>query len=110
MLGCDLGVAAHSRTHVSIMSSIDFHLSQVKLKSDTERIFALRVLKKKIIINSGQQEHVLREGRILMEAHCPFIVRYLLFAQLRWYENVLLSLAVHHLSIKNQTFVYYFIF
>uniref|UniRef100_A0A3P8WBI1 cGMP-dependent protein kinase n=1 Tax=Cynoglossus semilaevis TaxID=244447 RepID=A0A3P8WBI1_CYNSE len=51
------------------------HVDLVKLKSDTERIFALRVLKKKIIINSSQQEHVLREGRILMEAHCPFIVR-----------------------------------
>uniref|UniRef100_A0A8C6UG68 cGMP-dependent protein kinase n=1 Tax=Neogobius melanostomus TaxID=47308 RepID=A0A8C6UG68_9GOBI len=37
--------------------------------------FAMRVLKKQLILGSGQREHVQRERDILMEAHCPFIVR-----------------------------------
>ncbi|KAM7416560.1 hypothetical protein PAMA_018562 [Pampus argenteus] len=51
------------------------HVDLVQLKSDTKCLFAMRVLEKKLILNSGQREHVLRERRILMEAHCPFIVR-----------------------------------
>uniref|UniRef100_A0A3P9IJR4 Protein kinase domain-containing protein n=1 Tax=Oryzias latipes TaxID=8090 RepID=A0A3P9IJR4_ORYLA len=36
----------------------------------------MRVLKKKLILNGGQREHYLRESSILMEAQCPFIVRF----------------------------------
>uniref|UniRef100_A0A8D3D3D6 cGMP-dependent protein kinase 1-like n=1 Tax=Scophthalmus maximus TaxID=52904 RepID=A0A8D3D3D6_SCOMX len=35
----------------------------------------MKVLEKKPIFNNGHREHVLREGRILMEAHSPFIIR-----------------------------------
>ncbi|KAF3695950.1 cGMP-dependent protein kinase 1 [Channa argus] len=51
------------------------HIDLVRLKSNTKCLFAMRVLKKKLILSNGQREHILREGRILMEAHCPFIVR-----------------------------------
>ncbi|XP_070760312.1 LOW QUALITY PROTEIN: cGMP-dependent protein kinase 1 [Enoplosus armatus] len=51
------------------------HVDLVQLKSNIKCVFAMRVLKKKLILNNGQREHILREGRILMETHCPFIVR-----------------------------------
>ncbi|XP_040928394.1 cGMP-dependent protein kinase 1 isoform X2 [Betta splendens] len=47
----------------------------VQLKSNSKCLLAMRVLRKKLMFSSGQQEHVLREGRILMETRCPFIVR-----------------------------------
>uniref|UniRef100_A0A665WEC8 cGMP-dependent protein kinase n=1 Tax=Echeneis naucrates TaxID=173247 RepID=A0A665WEC8_ECHNA len=52
-----------------------FNLCQVQLKNNVKCLFAMRVLKKKLILDHGQREHVQREGRILMETHCPFIVR-----------------------------------
>lgn len=58
------------------MQFIDLHLRQVQLKSGAKPLFAMRVLKKRLILASGQREHILREGRILMETRCPFIVRY----------------------------------
>ncbi|XP_068994902.1 cGMP-dependent protein kinase 1 [Embiotoca jacksoni] len=51
------------------------HVDLVQLKSNIKCLFAMRVLTKKLILNDGQREHVLREGRILTEARCPFIVR-----------------------------------
>eukprot|EP00064_Thunnus_orientalis_P006754 superscaffoldBa00000719_g6772 len=51
------------------------HVDLVQLKSNVKCLSAMRVLKKKLILNNGQREHILREQRILMEAHCPFIVR-----------------------------------
>ncbi|KAF1389711.1 hypothetical protein PFLUV_G00076320 [Perca fluviatilis] len=51
------------------------HVDLVQLKSNSKCFYAMRVLKKKLILNNGQREHILREGRILMEAHCPFITR-----------------------------------
>ncbi|XP_008286868.1 cGMP-dependent protein kinase 1 [Stegastes partitus] len=51
------------------------HVDLVQLKSNTKCLFAMRVLKKMLILSNGQREHILREGRILMEAQCPFIVR-----------------------------------
>ncbi|TDH13269.1 hypothetical protein EPR50_G00056060 [Perca flavescens] len=51
------------------------HVDLVQLKSNSKCLYAMRVLKKKLILNNGQREHILREGRILMEAHCPFITR-----------------------------------
>ncbi|RVE68422.1 hypothetical protein OJAV_G00091250 [Oryzias javanicus] len=52
------------------------HLDLVQLKSNIKLNFAMRVLKRKLILNGGQREHFLRESRILMEAQCPFIVRF----------------------------------
>uniref|UniRef100_A0A3Q2ZWV4 Uncharacterized protein n=1 Tax=Kryptolebias marmoratus TaxID=37003 RepID=A0A3Q2ZWV4_KRYMA len=51
------------------------HVDLVQLKSSIKYIFAMRVLKKKLITSSGQREHILRERSILMETRCPFIVR-----------------------------------
>uniref|UniRef100_A0A665WEB9 cGMP-dependent protein kinase n=1 Tax=Echeneis naucrates TaxID=173247 RepID=A0A665WEB9_ECHNA len=51
------------------------HIDLVQLKNNVKCLFAMRVLKKKLILDHGQREHVQREGRILMETHCPFIVR-----------------------------------
>ncbi|XP_024131354.1 cGMP-dependent protein kinase 1 isoform X1 [Oryzias melastigma] len=51
------------------------HLDLVQLKSNIKLNFAMRVLKRKLILNGGQREHFVRESRILMEAQCPFIVR-----------------------------------
>uniref|UniRef100_A0A3Q0R6M3 Protein kinase cGMP-dependent 1 n=1 Tax=Amphilophus citrinellus TaxID=61819 RepID=A0A3Q0R6M3_AMPCI len=51
------------------------HVDLVQLKSKNKCPFAMRVLKKKLIVSSGQQEHIQREGCILMETHCSFIVR-----------------------------------
>uniref|UniRef100_A0A3B4AEB3 cGMP-dependent protein kinase n=1 Tax=Periophthalmus magnuspinnatus TaxID=409849 RepID=A0A3B4AEB3_9GOBI len=45
------------------------------VQTSDKSCFAMRVLKKQLILSSGQQEHVLRERDILMKAHCPFIVR-----------------------------------
>ncbi|KAM7017710.1 cGMP-dependent protein kinase 1 [Tautogolabrus adspersus] len=51
------------------------HVDLVQLRSNIQCVFAMRVLKKKLILNNSQREHILREGRILMEARCQFIVR-----------------------------------
>ncbi|XP_054467302.1 cGMP-dependent protein kinase 1 [Anoplopoma fimbria] len=51
------------------------HVDLVQLKSNIKCLYAMRVLKKKLILSNSQQEHTLREGRILMEACCPFIAR-----------------------------------
>ncbi|XP_068460931.1 cGMP-dependent protein kinase 1 isoform X1 [Clinocottus analis] len=51
------------------------HVDLVQLKSNINCLYAMRVLKKKLILSNSQQEHILREGSILMEAHSPFIAR-----------------------------------
>uniref|UniRef100_A0A1A7XDL5 Uncharacterized protein n=1 Tax=Iconisemion striatum TaxID=60296 RepID=A0A1A7XDL5_9TELE len=51
------------------------HVDLVQLKSNIKHFFAMRVLRKKQILSSGQSERVLTERSILTEAHCPFIVR-----------------------------------
>ncbi|XP_059193259.1 cGMP-dependent protein kinase 1 [Centropristis striata] len=51
------------------------HVDLVQLRSNTKCLYAMRVLKKKLILSNGQREHIVREGRILMEAQCPFITR-----------------------------------
>lgn len=51
-----------------------FH-AQVQLKNETNRSFALKVLKKRHIVDTSQQGHIMSERQIMMEAHSPFIVR-----------------------------------
>ena len=48
---------------------------QVQLSSDAKRTFALKQLKKKHIVETRQQDHIMSEKRIMSDAHCPFIVR-----------------------------------
>ncbi|KAM6931400.1 cGMP-dependent protein kinase 1 [Xenentodon cancila] len=51
------------------------HVDLVQLKSNIKRNFAMRVLKKKLILSGGQREHILKEQHILKEAGCQFIIR-----------------------------------
>ncbi|XP_068711116.1 cGMP-dependent protein kinase 1-like isoform X4 [Montipora foliosa] len=46
----------------------------VQLAHD-KRTFAMKTLKKHHIVETRQQEHIMNEKRIMMEASCPFIVR-----------------------------------
>ncbi|XP_051269255.1 cGMP-dependent protein kinase 1-like isoform X2 [Dicentrarchus labrax] len=60
---CTLGMGGFSRVEL------------VQLKNDASRSFALKVLKKRHILDTSQQGHILSERRIMMEAHSPFIIR-----------------------------------
>ncbi|KAK0133444.1 cGMP-dependent protein kinase 1 [Merluccius polli] len=60
---CTLGMGGYSRVEL------------VQLKSDNSRSFAMKVLKKRHILDTSQQDHILSERRIMMEAHSPFTVR-----------------------------------
>uniref|UniRef100_A0A8C7S4D3 cGMP-dependent protein kinase n=1 Tax=Oncorhynchus mykiss TaxID=8022 RepID=A0A8C7S4D3_ONCMY len=60
---CTLGIGGFSRVEL------------VQLKSDTSRTFAMKVLKKRHILDTSQQGHILSERRIMMDAHGPFTVR-----------------------------------
>ncbi|KAK2870840.1 hypothetical protein QQF64_001917 [Cirrhinus molitorella] len=60
---CTLGMGGFSRVEL------------VQLKNDHSRTFAMKVLKKRHILDTSQQGHILSERRIMMEAHSPFTVR-----------------------------------
>uniref|UniRef100_A0A8C1NY34 cGMP-dependent protein kinase n=1 Tax=Cyprinus carpio TaxID=7962 RepID=A0A8C1NY34_CYPCA len=60
---CTLGVGGFS------------HVELVQLKNDHSRSFAMKVLKKRHILDTSQQGHILSERRIMMEAHSTFTVR-----------------------------------
>ncbi|XP_077999493.1 cGMP-dependent protein kinase 1-like isoform X1 [Glandiceps talaboti] len=47
----------------------------VNIRGDNVRTFALKQLKKKHIVETRQQEHIMSEKRIMSEARCEFIVR-----------------------------------
>ncbi|XP_056146631.1 cGMP-dependent protein kinase 1-like isoform X2 [Lampris incognitus] len=66
---CILGVGGFSR--VELVSMAD----QVQLKNEPSRSFALKVLKKRHILDTSQQDHILSERRIMMDAHSPFTIR-----------------------------------
>ncbi|XP_030622482.1 cGMP-dependent protein kinase 1 [Chanos chanos] len=51
------------------------HVKLVHVKGDVRRLYALKMVRKCSLLSSGQQERVLTERQILMEAHSPFIVR-----------------------------------
>ncbi|XP_020614640.1 cGMP-dependent protein kinase 1-like isoform X2 [Orbicella faveolata] len=46
----------------------------IQLAND-KRTFALKTLKKHHIVETRQQDHIMSEKKIMMEANCPFIVR-----------------------------------
>lgn len=57
---------------------LNFFLSvspQVQLKSDENKTFAMKILKKRHIVDTRQQEHIRSEKLIMQEAHSDFIVR-----------------------------------
>uniref|UniRef100_A0A8C8BPH2 cGMP-dependent protein kinase n=1 Tax=Oncorhynchus tshawytscha TaxID=74940 RepID=A0A8C8BPH2_ONCTS len=47
----------------------------VQLKSDEVKTFAMKILKKRHIVDTRQQEHIRSEKLIMQEAHSDFIVR-----------------------------------
>ena len=48
---------------------------KVQLAND-KRTFALKALKKHHIVETRQQDHIMSEKKIMMEANCHFIVRW----------------------------------
>jgi len=47
----------------------------VQLKNEEAQTFAMKILKKRHIVDTRQQEHIRSEKHIMTEAHCDFIVR-----------------------------------
>ncbi|KAF7649027.1 hypothetical protein LDENG_00148400 [Lucifuga dentata] len=47
----------------------------VQLKREESKTFAMKILKKRHIVDTRQQEHIRSEKHIMTEAHCDFIVR-----------------------------------
>ncbi|KTG34672.1 hypothetical protein cypCar_00009539 [Cyprinus carpio] len=47
----------------------------VQLKSEETKTFAMKILKKRHIVDTRQQEHIRSEKQIMQEAHSDFIVR-----------------------------------
>lgn len=47
----------------------------MQLKSDETKTFAMKILKKRHIVDTRQQEHIRSEKHIMQEAHSDFIVR-----------------------------------
>ena len=52
-----------------------FHFIQVHVKGDTSKTYALKILKKHHIVETRQQEHIMNEKKIMIEARSDFIVR-----------------------------------
>lgn len=47
----------------------------MQLKSEEAKTFAMKILKKRHIVDTRQQEHIRSEKHIMTEAHSDFIVR-----------------------------------
>lgn len=52
-----------------------FVFLQVQLKNEEAKTFAMKILKKRHIVDTRQQEHIRSEKHIMTEAHSDFIVR-----------------------------------
>lgn len=48
---------------------------KVQLKSEESKTFAMKILKKRHIVDTRQQEHIRSEKQIMQGAHSDFIVR-----------------------------------
>ncbi|XP_013873653.1 cGMP-dependent protein kinase 1 [Austrofundulus limnaeus] len=68
-----------SLTDLQIISTLGMggfsRVELVKLRTDSSRSFALKILKKRHILDTSQQDHILSERRIMMDAHNSFIIR-----------------------------------
>lgn len=53
----------------------DGSVVQVQLKKEEAKTFAMKILKKRYIVDTRQQEHIRSEKQIMSEAHCDFVVR-----------------------------------
>lgn len=65
--------------HLSVTATLGVggfgRVELVQLSTDAKKTFALKQLKKKHIVETRQQDHIMSEKRIMHESHCPFIVR-----------------------------------
>lgn len=73
----DLGVSMHSVILTIWASSylLPSPFSKVQLKSEESKTFAMKILKKRHIVDTRQQEHIRSEKQIMQGAHSDFIVR-----------------------------------
>uniref|UniRef100_A0A3B4GKZ3 cGMP-dependent protein kinase n=1 Tax=Pundamilia nyererei TaxID=303518 RepID=A0A3B4GKZ3_9CICH len=84
--GLDLNLAAEN-AFFSSLKLTDFNIIDtlgvggfgrvelVQLKSEEAKTFAMKILKKRHIVDTRQQEHIRSEKHIMTEAHSDFIVR-----------------------------------
>lgn len=63
----------HGRLFSHFLSFVS--CQQVQLKSEENKTFAMKILKKRHIVDTRQQEHIRSEKLIMQEAHSDFIVR-----------------------------------
>ena len=63
------------KIHSFFHNAVDLVSTQVQLATEAKRTFALKQLKKKHIVETRQQDHIMSEKRIMSEANCAFIVR-----------------------------------
>lgn len=65
--------------HLSVTATLGVggfgRVELVQLSTDAKKTFALKQLKKKHIVETRQQDHIMSEKRIMYDSHCPFIVR-----------------------------------
>lgn len=65
--------------HISVLATLGVggfgRVELVQLSTDPKKTFALKQLKKKHIVETRQQDHIMSEKRIMYESQCPFIVR-----------------------------------
>uniref|UniRef100_A0A8C7L1D1 cGMP-dependent protein kinase n=1 Tax=Oncorhynchus kisutch TaxID=8019 RepID=A0A8C7L1D1_ONCKI len=71
-LNC-IDVSLNCCLQLTVLSSL--LCQQVQLKSDELKTFAMKILKKRHIVDTRQQEHIRSEKLIMQEAHSDFIVR-----------------------------------
>ncbi|CAJ0966361.1 unnamed protein product [Ranitomeya imitator] len=77
------GVGPWGPTLIKIMMSSRVHYgisltpaeNGVQLKSEESKTFAMKILKKRHIVDTRQQEHIRSEKQIMQSAHSDFIVR-----------------------------------
>lgn len=71
----DLAGKTHKQTNKKRLLPFFIPGLQVQLKSDENKTFAMKILKKRHIVDTRQQEHIRSEKLIMQEAHSDFIVR-----------------------------------
>ena len=47
----------------------------VTIKGQKDTSYALKVMKKALIVETNQQQHILSEKDVMMESNCQFIVK-----------------------------------
>ncbi|XP_062854728.1 cGMP-dependent protein kinase 1 isoform X2 [Trichomycterus rosablanca] len=51
------------------------HTQLVHVRNNSSQVFVLKVIKKHALLSTGHRERILSQKQILMDVHCPFIVR-----------------------------------